>query len=165
MASTFSFDVISEVDAQEADNAVNQARKEIEHRYDLRGSNCVVEYDRTKGQISIKADGEHFVTASREILVQKMIKRGIGVLSLTESKPEQMGGRSVRMTIDLKNGMSKEDAKKITTLVKDGKYKVTAQIEGEKVKISGKSKDDLQTVMGALKSADFGFPVQFENFR
>jgi uncharacterized protein YajQ (UPF0234 family) len=76
-----------------------------------------------------------------------------------------MGGRSVRMTIDLKNGMSKEDAKKITTLVKDGKYKVTAQIEGEKVKISGKSKDDLQTVMGALKSADFGFPVQFENFR
>jgi uncharacterized protein YajQ (UPF0234 family) len=165
MASSFSFDIISEVDLQEADNAVNQAVKEAEHRYDLRGSNQEIEFDRTKRTITIRADGEHFVTAIRDILVQKMIKRGISVEALDEQKVEVMSGKRVRQIISLRSGMSKEDAKKITTLIKDGKFKVTAQIQDEKVRVTGKSKDDLQTVMGALRNAPVGFPFQFENLR
>ncbi|MBN9399505.1 MAG: YajQ family cyclic di-GMP-binding protein ['Candidatus Kapabacteria' thiocyanatum] len=165
MASSYSFDIICEVDLQEADNAVNQARKEIEHRYDLRGSNCTIELMKTERQIILKADGEHFITAAGEIMRSKMIKRGISVLALDEQKPEQMGGKSVRQVVGLKNGLSKEDAKKITTLIKDSKLKVTAQIQDEKVRVTGKDKDELQAVMTLVRGADLGFPVQFENMR
>ncbi len=164
-STTYSFDFVSEVDMQEADNAVNQAIKEAEHRYDLRGSNQEVTFDRTKRLITIRADGEHFVTAIRDIIVQKMIKRGISVEALDESKPEQMGGRSVRMTINLKAGLSREEAKKITTLVKDAKLKVTAQVQDEKVRITGKSKDDLQACIARVKAEPLGFPIQIENMR
>jgi cyclic-di-GMP-binding protein len=165
MASTYSFDIVSEVDLQEADNAVNQANKEAAHRYDLRGSNQDMEFDRGKRTITIRADGEHFVTAIREILVNKMIKRGISVEALDEQKIELLGGKHVRQVIGLRSGLSKDDAKKITTLIKDGKFKVTAQIQDEKVRVTGKSKDDLQAVMNAVRAAQLGFPVQFENLR
>lgn len=165
MAQSFSFDFVCDVDMQEVDNAINQARKEADHRYDLRGSNFTIELTKTDKKVEIRADGEHFVEAVREIIVQKMIKRGISVESLTESKPELMGGRAVRQYITLKSGLSREEAKKITTLVKDNKLKVTAQVMDEKVRITGKSKDDLQTAITMVKSADLGFPVQVENMR
>lgn len=165
MASTYSFDFVSEVDLQEADNAVNQAKKEIDHRYDLRGSNCTMEFERSQMRITIKADGEHFVTAAREILVQKMIKRGISVQALDEEKPEMLGGIHVRQYIKLRSGIEKEQAKKITTLIKDSKLKVTAQIMDEKVRITGKSKDDLQEAINLVRGAQLDFPVQTENFR
>jgi cyclic-di-GMP-binding protein len=162
---SFSFDFISEIDIQEADNAVNQAIKDIEHRYDLRGSNCSVELKKTEQQIQIKADGEHFVSAAAEILRSKMIKRGISVQALDEQKPELMGGKSVRQIIGLKSGIDKEHAKKITALVKENKLKVTAQIVDEKVRITGKSKDDLQQCIALVRATDLGFPVQVDNFR
>jgi cyclic-di-GMP-binding protein len=165
MAQTFSFDFISDVDLQEADNAVNQTIKEAEHRYDLRGSNQEITFDRTKRTVTIRADGEHFVTAIRDILVQKMIKRAISVEALEEGKPEQMGGKNVRMVITMKSGLSKEEAKKITTLIKDAKLKVTAQIQDEKVRVTGKSKDDLQAAITLVKGGNLGFPVQIENLR
>lgn len=163
--STYSFDFVSEVDLQEADNAINQARKEIDHRYDLRGSNCEVELNKTEKSFQIRAEGEHFVTAAREIITSKMIKRGISVQALDEQKIELLGGKNVRQTIKLKAGLSREDAKKITTLVKDQKLKVTAQIVDDKVRITGKSKDDLQACIVAVKGADLGFPIQTDNLR
>ena len=165
MAQSFSFDFVCDVDMQEVDNALNQARKEAEHRYDLRGSNFTIELTKTDKKIEVRADGEHFVESVREIIVQKMIKRGISVESLTESKPELMGGKAVRQYITLKSGLSKEEAKKITTLVKEKKLKVTAQIMDEKVRITGKDKDDLQTAITMVKGAELGFPVQVENMR
>jgi len=162
---TYSFDFVSDVDLQEADNAINQAVKEAEHRYDLRGSNQEITFDRIKRLIAIRADGEHFVTAIRDIIVQKMIKRGISVEALDEGTPEQMGGRTVRMTINLKAGLSREEAKKITTLIKDAKLKVTAQVQDEKVRITGKSKDDLQACITRVKAEPLGFPIQIENMR
>ncbi|MGC5198834.1 DUF520 family protein, partial [Aphanothece microscopica] len=96
---------------------------------------------------------------------QKMIKRAISVEALEEGKPEQMGGKNVRMVITMKSGLSKEEAKKITTLIKDAKLKVTAQIQDEKVRVTGKSKDDLQAAITLVKSGNLGFPVQVENLR
>lgn len=165
MASTYSFDFVSSADIQEADNAVNQATKEIEHRYDLRGSNCSVELDKSKRVITIRADGEHFVNAAMEIIRQKMIKRGISVEALDEGKVEALSGRSVRQIISLKNGMTRDDAKKITTLIKDAKSKANAQIVDDKVRITGKSKDELQAVIKLVTEANLGFPIQTENFR
>jgi len=163
--STFSFDFISEVDMQEADNAINQAVKEIEHRYDLRGSNCVVELRRNDKLFQIRAEGEHFVSAALEIIKQKMIKRGISVLALDEQKVEHLGGKSVRQDIKLKAGFDREEAKKITALVKDSKIKVTTQIIDEKVRVTGKSKDDLQAVIKVVQGADLAMPIQVENLR
>lgn len=163
--STYSFDFISEVDLQEADNAINQAMKEIEHRYDLRGSNCTVELRRNDKVFQIRADGEHFVTAALEIVKQKMIKRGISVLSLDEQGIEHLSGKSVRQDIRLKAGFSREESKKITTLIKDNKMKVTTQIVDEKVRVTGKSKDDLQAVIRLVQGADLGIPVQVDNLR
>jgi uncharacterized protein YajQ (UPF0234 family) len=163
--STFSFDFICEVDLQEADNAINQARKEIEHRYDLRGSNCEVDLNRNEKSFQIRAEGEHFVTAALEIIKSKMIKRGISVLALDEQKIELLGGKNVRQTVKLKAGLSRDDAKKVTTLIKDQKLKVTAQIVDEKVRVTGKSKDDLQACIRVVQGADLGFPLQVDNLR
>jgi len=163
--STFSFDFISEVDLQEADNAINQAVKEIDHRYDLRGSNCEVELKRADKSFQIRADGEHFIVAALEIIKNKMIKRGISVLAMDEQKVELLSGKSVRQTVKLKAGLTKEDAKKITSLVKEQKMKVTAQIVDEKVRITGKSKDDLQACIQAVQSAELGLPIQVDNLR
>ena len=163
--STYSFDFISEVDLQEADNAINQAVKEIEHRYDLRGSNCTVELRRNEKVLQILADGEHFVTAALEIVKQKMIKRGISVLSLDEQKVELLSGKSVRQDVKLKAGFDREEAKKITTAIKDAKLKVTTQIIDEKVRVTGKSKDDLQAAIKLVQGADLGIPIHVENLR
>ncbi|MBU3700008.1 MAG: YajQ family cyclic di-GMP-binding protein [Candidatus Kapabacteria bacterium] len=163
--STYSFDFVSEVDLQEADNAINQAVKEIEHRYDLRGSNCVVELRRNDKVFQIRADGEHFVTAALEIVKQKMIKRGISVLSLDEQNVEHLSGKSVRQDVKLKAGFDREEAKKITTLIKDNKLKVTTQIIDEKVRVTGKSKDDLQTAIKLVQGAELGMPIQVDNLR
>ena len=163
--STYSFDFVCEVDMQEADNAINQAVKEIEHRYDLRGSNCTVELRRADKLFQIRADGEHFVTAALEIIKQKMIKRGISVLALDEQPVELLGGKSVRQNVKLKAGFERDEAKKITTTIKDAKLKVTTQIVDEKVRVTGKSKDDLQAAIKVVQSAELGIPVQVENLR
>ncbi|NQW29933.1 MAG: YajQ family cyclic di-GMP-binding protein [Ignavibacteria bacterium] len=165
MASTYTFDLVSSVDMQEADNAVNQAHKEIDHRYDMRGSNCVVTLDKTKRSIEIKAEGEHFVVAAMDMLRLKMIKRGISVQSLDEGKVELMGGKSARQVISLKNGMDRDDTKKVTKFIKESGIKVTTQVIDDKVRVTGKSKDELQAVMNLVKSEDLGFPLQVENMR
>lgn len=165
MASSYSFDIVSEVDIQEADNAANQAAKEIASRYDLKGKNVELEFDRTGKEVRVRAEEEYHLSAALEIFRQKCIKRGISVLALDEQKPEHTGGKTIRQLVKFKNGLEREDAKKITVLVKDSKLKVTAQVVDDKVRITGKSKDDLQDVMNLVRSADLPFPVQFNNYR
>ncbi len=165
MASTYSFDIVSELNFQEVDNAVNQSAKEIVQRYDLRDVNASIEYNRTEKTILIKADGEDYVSAVYDVLIQKCIKRGISVMSIDGGKPEHSGGRAVRQTIKLRSGLEKDDAKKVSNAIKDSKLKVQTQIQGDAVRVTGKSKDDLQEVIALLKSTDLPFPVQFINYR
>jgi len=165
MASTYSFDVVSELNFQEVDNAVNQSAKEIAQRYDFRDANASIDYNKTEKTILIKADGEEYVSAAYDVLIQKCIKRGLSVLSLDGGKPEHSGGRTVRQTIKLRSGLEKEDAKKVANAIRDSKLKVQTQIQGDAVRVTGKSKDDLQEVIALLKSIDLPFPVQFTNYR
>jgi len=165
MAGTFSFDIVSQVDMQEADNAVNQASRDIGQRYDFKGSNSTIRIDRKEGRISLESDNEFRLAQVVDVLESKLVKRGIGLKSLTYAAVEHGSMGSARQTITLQSGIDKENAKKITRIIKDLGLKVQAQIQDDQVRISGKSKDDLQTCMEALKGADLPFDMQFTNYR
>lgn len=163
MASTYSFDIVSEVDLQEVDNAVNQTKKEITQRYDFKNSKSDIEF--SNNEIKIIADDEFKLNAVLQILDSKLIKRNISPKSLQGSKIEDAFSGTVRQIFKLVMGIEKDKAKKITTKVKDSKIKVQTQIIDEKIKITGKSKDDLQEVMKLLKECDLDIPLQFTNYR
>ncbi len=165
MASQFSFDVVSQFDEQEVDNAVNQARKEVDQRYDFKGSNTVIDMNLKEKTITLHTSDDMKLRALHEILNGKMIKRGISLKVLDYGKEEPATGGSIRQVIKLKSGLESEQAKQITKMVKDLKMKVQAAIQGEEVRITGKSKDDLQTAMQTLKAQNFDFPIQFTNYR
>ncbi|HEY3874992.1 MAG TPA: YajQ family cyclic di-GMP-binding protein [Candidatus Kapabacteria bacterium] len=165
MAQQFSFDVVSEADQQEVDNAINQARKEIEQRYDFKGSNTTIEWNAKERTITLHTDDDMKLRALIETLNGKMIKRGVSLKSLDYQKVEQASGSSLRQVVKIKHGLESEQAKQITKMVKDLKMKVQAQIQGDAVRIIGKSKDDLQQAIATLKSQNFDFPVQFTNYR
>lgn len=165
MAGTFSFDIVSQVDMQEADNAVNQAFRDIGQRYDFKGSNSTIRIDRKEGRIYLESDNEFRLAQVVDVLESKLVKRGIGLKSLTYAAVEHGSMGSARQTITLQSGIDKENAKKITRIIKDLGLKVQAQIQDDQVRISGKSKDDLQTCMEALKGADLPFDMQFTNYR
>ncbi|MEP7233758.1 MAG: YajQ family cyclic di-GMP-binding protein [Ignavibacteriota bacterium] len=165
MASQFSFDVVSEFDEQEIDNAVNQARKEVDQRYDFKGSDTTIDLNLKEKTITLHTSDDMKLRALHEILNGKMIKRGISLMVLDYGKEEPATGGSIRQNIKLKSGLESEQAKQITRMVKDLKMKVQAAIQGEAVRITGKSKDDLQTAMQTLKAQSFDFPIQFTNYR
>ncbi|MBS1913667.1 MAG: YajQ family cyclic di-GMP-binding protein [Bacteroidetes bacterium] len=165
MASTFSFDIVSEVDLQEADNAVNQAVKEIQQRYDFKGSNSTIELDKKAKTIALESDDEFRLKQVIDVLESKLIKRGIGLKALTYGTLEHGSMGSARQKITLQSGIDKENAKKIAKLIKDRGLKVTAQIQDEQVRVQGKAKDDLQEVIAMLKEADLPFDMQFVNYR
>ena len=165
MAQQYSFDVVSEADQQEVDNAINQARKEIDQRYDFKGSNTIIEWDPKERNITLHTSDDMKLRALTETLNGKMIKRGISMKALAYQKVEQATGSSLRQTVKIKHGLEGEQAKQITKAVKDLKLKVQAQIQGDAVRITGKSKDDLQTAIAALKGLNLDFPIQFTNFR
>ena len=165
MAQQFSFDVVSEVDLQELDNAVNHAKKEVEQRYDFKGSNTTIELNQKDRQIQLHTSDDMKLRALAEIINGKMIKRGISLKALTYEKVEQASGNTLRQLIKIKNGLESEQAKHVTKLVKDLKMKVQAQIQGDAVRIIGKNKDDLQEAIQTLKSQNFDFPIQFTNYR
>lgn len=158
-----SFDVVSEIDLQEADNAVNQAKKEIEGRYDFRGSKSEVQWD--KKEITILADDDYKVGAMKDILQTKFLRRGIDIKALKFEKVEPAGGQMLRQKIRLVQGIEKEIAKEITKLIKDSKLKVQAQIVDDKVRVTSKSIDELQETMSFLKKGTFEVPLQFNNMR
>ena len=153
-------------DLQEVDNAVNQALKEIGQRYDFKGTHCTIEFDREKAVIKLAADDEYRLEALVDVLKTKMIKRGVPVKNLKFGTLEQATGSSVRQSIDLKQGIDQETAKKIVRSIKDkGFKKVQAAIQGEEIRVSSPSKDELQEVMGFLRGQDFDLELKFGNYR
>lgn len=165
MANQFSFDVVSEFDEQEVDNAVNQAKKEVEQRYDFKGSNTEIDLNLKEKTITLHTSDDMKLRALTEILNGKMIKRNVSLKSLEYGTAETASGGTLRQTVKLKSGLESDQAKLITKYVKESKMKVQAQIQGDAVRIVGKSKDDLQSAIALLKSQDFPFPIQFTNYR
>jgi len=165
MANEFSFDVVSKVDLQEVDNAVVQASKEIGTRYDFRGSKSELTLDKIKGTITLVADDEYKRNAVYEILVGRLFKRGIAPAALDEGTPEPAAAGTLRQVLTLRQGIPSDKAKEVVRFVKDGKWKVQAAIQGDQLRVTGKNKDDLQTVIAAIRAHDFGQPLQFTNYR
>ena len=163
MANSYSFDVVSEVNLQEVDNAINQTTKEISQRYDFKGSKSEIEL--SDEEIKIQSEDEFKLNAVIEILKAKFAKRGISPKALDFGKIEKGSLASVRQTAKLVCGISKEKAKEITTDIKSSKIKVQPQIMDNQIRISGKDKDDLQQVIALLKGKDYGIELQFSNFR
>lgn len=157
-----SFDIVSEFDSHEASNAVDQANREIETRFDFRGTDSSFTLDNQ--DITLESDSEFQLQQMLDILNNKLIKRGIDIACLEVKDPEQRGRRA-RQDIVLREGIDQVTAKKIVKLVKDRKMKVQAAIQGEKIRITGKKRDDLQTVMAMLKEENLDIPLQFNNFR
>lgn len=163
MAKDCSFDVVSEVDMQEVDNAVNQAIKEIGTRYDFRGSKSEISLD--GDTIKLIGDDEYKLGAVVDVLKGKMVKRNVSIKNLEFGKVEPASGATVRQLVAIKKGISQENAKKVTKAIKDMKIKVQASIQGDQVRVSGKDKDDLQAVIQMLKNLDVPVELQFTNFR
>ncbi|MBS4033907.1 MAG: YajQ family cyclic di-GMP-binding protein [Ignavibacterium sp.] len=165
MAQNHSFDIVSEIDLQEADNAVNQALKEIHQRYDLKDSKTELELNKKDKYISINTKDDYSRKASIDILETKFIRRGISVKALKFDEPEAAAGGRLKQKINLKSGISKENAKLITKMIKDSKLKVNAQIQDEQVRVTAPKIDDLQTVIKMVKEAELDFPTQFVNMK
>jgi len=165
MAQNHSFDIVSEIDLQEADNAINQAIKEIHQRYDLKDSNTSMELNKKEKLISINTKDDYSRKASIDILETKFIRRGISIKALKMKEPEPAAGGRLKQIIELQSGISKDNAKKITKMIKDSKLKVNAQIQDEQVRVQAPKIDDLQAVIKMVKDADFDFPTQFVNLK
>lgn len=165
MAKNSSFDIVSEIDFQEVDNALNQSTKEIQQRYDLKDSKTELILNKNDKIIQINSKDDYSLKASFDILQTKFLRRGLSLKALKLNEPEPAAGGSLRQKIDLQSGISKDNAKKITKLIKDLKLKVNAQIMDERVRVQGAKKDDLQEAINAVKEADFDFPTQFVNYK
>ena len=166
MASNSSFDVSTGADLQEVDNAVNQALKEIAQRYDFKGTHCTIEFDRDKAEIRLSADDEFRMDALVDVLQSRMIKRGVPIKNLKVGDVVVGTGQSVRRTVSLTQGIPQDIAKKIVKAVKDGGFKKTqASIQGDEIRVTSPSRDELQAVIAALKAQDFGIELNFGNYR
>ncbi|MEZ4742397.1 MAG: YajQ family cyclic di-GMP-binding protein [Bdellovibrionota bacterium] len=160
-----SFDIVCELDLQEVDNAVNQAQKEVATRYDFRGGQSSLKFEREKKSIQIIADDDMKLKAIHQILESKLQKRDVDSRALTYGKEEDASGNLIRQTVSLISGLDKDNAKKVTKIIKDSKLKVQAQIQDDQVRVTGKKIDDLQEVIGILKNSDVGLPLQYVNMR
>jgi uncharacterized protein YajQ (UPF0234 family) len=159
-----SFDVVSKVDRQEVDNALNQAAKEVGQRFDFRGTNANIAWSGELG-VTIKADTEERAKAALEVFKEKLVKRSISLKSLDAGDPKQSGKQYV-IAATLQQGLDSDHARKIAKLVRDeGPKGVQAQIQGDQLRVSGKKKDDLQTVIALLRNADLDVALQFVNYR
>lgn len=163
MSSENSFDIVSKLDMQELNNAVNQAEKEMTSRFDFKGSKSSIAIE--KEELVIISDDDFKLKNVIDILHSKMAKRGIPLKNLEYSKVEPAFNGTVRQRVKLKQGIDQEHAKKINVLIRDSKLKVKSQIQGDQLRVSGKSKDDLQQVMQLLRAADLPLDLQFVNFR
>src|SRR5688572_23771279 len=166
MPSDSSFDIVSEINLQEMDNAVNQAMKEIGTRYDFKGTAASIsELNRKDKELTLTADGDHQLETVKRVLIEKMVKRGVDPKSLDYQKLEQATHNTVRQKVKLKSGIDKDTAKTIQKAIKDLRLKVNASIQGEALRVSGAKRDDLQAVIAHLKANNPGIPLQFNNFR
>ena len=166
MAQTNSFDVSTGVDLQEVDNAVNQAQKEIAQRYDFKGSKVSIDFKRAENVIILVADDDYKMRALFDVLQAKLIKRGVPVKNLDLGEAKPAGGDTVRREVKLKTALDSDTARKVAAAIKDAKMKkVQAAIQGDQVRISSPSRDDLQAAMALLRSQDFGVELTFGNYR
>jgi hypothetical protein len=159
-----SFDVVSKVDRQEVDNALNQAVKELSQRFDFRGTNASVAWAGDEA-VTLQADTEERVAAALDVFKEKLIKRGISLKALDADEP-QASGRTYKISATIKQGIASDKAKEIAKLIRDqGPKGVQAQIQGDQLRVSGKKRDDLQAVQQLLRGADLDVALQFDNYR
>ncbi len=159
-----SFDIVSELNMMEVENAFNQARKELAQRFDFKGTSTDLERQQD-GAILVKANSEGRAEAAYGVLIEKLAKRSVPLEGLDPQKVEPAAGGHVRQLVKLRKGIKQEDSKKIVALVKESGLKVQAAIQGEAVRITAKKKDDLQTIMQLVRGAGLGIPILFQNFR
>ncbi|MBM3779603.1 MAG: YajQ family cyclic di-GMP-binding protein [Acidimicrobiia bacterium] len=166
MATACSFDITSNVDLQEVDNALNQARKEVAQRYDFKGAKAAIEFDAKNSQLTLVADDEFKINALWEIVQTRLVRRNVPVKNLTRGAAVPAAGSTVRQDIALQQGIPTETSREVVKFLKDRKMKrVQAAIQGDQLRISSPSKDDLQEVMRVLREQDFGVELQFGNYR
>ena len=166
MAATSSFDITSTIDFQEVDNALNQARKEIGQRYDFKGAEVTLDVKEDENKLILQAPDDYKVRAAWDILQTKLIRRGQPTKNFEPGDPKPAAAGSLRQEIAIQNGLSSDLAREVVKYLKDAKMKkVQAAIQGDTVRISGPSRDDLQEAIALLKGHDFGIELKFENFR
>lgn len=165
MAKDQSFDVVSQVDLQEVDNAVQQASKELVQRYDLKDTGSTITLDKSAASVTVTAPSDFVFKQVQDVLSTKLVRREIDLKAVNWGKVEAASGGSVRCTGTIVNGIDAEIARTINKDVRDQKYKVKVQIEGDKVRVFSASRDELQAVITFLKSKDYGIPLQFNNYR
>jgi uncharacterized protein YajQ (UPF0234 family) len=163
MADTYSFDVVSDFDRQELVNTIDQLRRDVSQRYDLKDSNTEIELEETA--IVITTASDMTLTAVVDVLRQKATKRNLSLKIFDEQTPETVGGNRIKQEIKLRKGLSQEIAKKLSKTVRDELKKVTVSIQGESLRVTGKNKDDLQSAIQLLKDQDIEVPLQFQNYR
>ncbi len=165
MAKNCSFDIVSNVDLQEVKNAINQAVMEIRQRFDFKGSKSEITLDEKIPAINLVSDDEHKMKSVVDILESKLIKRKVSLKSLSYGQVEAAGGNTVRQTVQLQQGIPQEKGKEIVKAIKGMKVKVQGQVMDDQVRVTGKSRDDLQEVIAALNAKDFGIALSFTNYR
>jgi len=158
-----SFDIVSQVNSMEIENAVNQAKKELANRFDFKGSKAEIILE--KIEIKLTAEDQFKVTTLNEMVIGRLAKRGISLKSVEQCEPDISPLGHARQLIKIKQGIETTVAKQITGFIRDGKFKVTTQIQGDAVRVTGKSRDELQAVIGAVRAKEFPVAVQFVNFR
>lgn len=165
MADEFSFDVVSKLDLQEVENAVAQANKEIATRFDFKGSVSRIDWDKKQSLLTLYSDDEFKLKSVIDILQSKLVKRGVSLKALDFKSVEGAERGTVRQTIAMKQGIESEKAKTMVRAIKDAKLKAQASIQGDQLRVTSKSKDELQAVMALLRGQEFGLPLQFTNYR
>ena len=165
MASDFSFDIVSEIDLQAVDDAVNTANKEMSVRFDFRGSVSRVEFNRDKSELFLYSDNEGKLKSVVDVFRSRAAKRGIDLKAFDYGKVEVALGGKVKQRVAIQQGVNAEKAKRIVADIKKTKIKVTPSIQGDRIRVSSRSKDDLQEAITLVKGGDYGLPLQFINFR
>jgi uncharacterized protein YajQ (UPF0234 family) len=165
MPSDNSFDIVCKTDPEELRNAVQHTQKELGTRFDFKGSKASIELDSKQAQVTLVADDEFKLGQLRDIFESKLVKRGLSPKSVKYTDPQPGGKMTVSQTAKFQSGIAQEDAKKIVKIIKEAKLKVQVAIQGEQLRVSGKSRDDLQEAIAAVRRADLDFDCQFTNYR
>jgi uncharacterized protein YajQ (UPF0234 family) len=165
MAKDSSFDVVSDYDVAEMANAVDQAQRELGQRYDFKGTAAKIDFVEGKTGVQIEGESKNQLDSILDMLQGKLVKRGVSLKVLDMSKEPVQGGKEMRWTVPFKKGLDQDKAKHITKVIRDQYPKAKAQIQGDSVRVSSASRDDLQGVIAALRAQDFDFPLDFQNYR
>jgi len=160
-----SFDIVSKVDAQLLDNAVNNLKKEILNRFDFQGSETEIEFDKKDYKLTITTESDMRLCQIEDVMISKFLKQGIDPRSIDKGKEHYASGKMIRKDYMIHNGMDKDQAKKVNKMIKDSGLKVQGSIMDDKIRVTGKKIDDLQEVMQLLKKSEFELPLQFENMK